>query len=61
MRIREAHKHMDPTDPDPDLKHFIMHYLADEGADPAIQSAGSHLFHTCPKILSTITVHYINT
>ncbi len=52
---------MDPTDPDPDLKHFIMHYLADEGADPAIQSAGSHLFHTCPKILSTITVHYINT
>ncbi len=45
-------KHMDPTDPDP--QHCIVHYLADKGADPAVQSAGSHLFHTYPKNLSTI-------
>jgi hypothetical protein len=52
MQIREAQKYMDPTDPD--LQHCIVHYLADEGADPAVQSAGSHLLHTCPKIVSTI-------
>jgi hypothetical protein len=51
MRIREAQKHPD-TDPDP--QHCIVHYLADEGADPAVQSAGSHLFHTYPKIVSTV-------
>jgi hypothetical protein len=45
---------MDPTDPDPDPQHCIVHYLADEGTDPAVQSAGSHLFHTYPKIVSTI-------